>query len=85
MKNVHLKNEPPTFGNVLLSAGDFIKTKWDWWAEIKEINEIKHGQGLSVRRLNDNKVLSISTDDVIEFNHACRQPPANRVFITGRG
>jgi hypothetical protein len=72
MQNFQFTHPDPAIGNVLLSAGDFIKTKWDWWAEIKEINEIKHGQGLSVRRLNDNKVLSISTDDVIEFNHACR-------------
>lgn len=72
MKKFQFNHPDPAIGNVLLSDGDFIKTKWDWWAEIKEINEIKHGQGLLVRRLDNNKVYSISTDDVIDFNHACR-------------
>jgi len=52
-----------------LNNGDFVKTIWNWWGEIKQISEINHGQGLTVRRLNDNTIFSISNDDVIEFNH----------------
>jgi hypothetical protein len=72
MKKIEFKHPDPAVGNVLLSVGDYIKTKWEWWGEIKEIAEIKHGQGLKVRRLNDNEILSVSDDDVIDFNTCCR-------------
>ena len=70
MNTEKINKDTATDANNVLAAGDLVLTKWYWWGKIKEVKEIKHGQGVTVERINDKEVFSISTDDIINISHA---------------
>lgn len=71
MQEVQIKHQNPAIGNVLLSAGLRVRTKWGWVAKVQEVNQeqFKHGQGVMVKRGYDGKVFSILPT---EIDWACR-------------
>ena len=63
------KHPNPDIGDILLSVGDYVLTKADWWGQIQEINKVKRKQVLSVRRLADSTIHCLPIGDVIDFSH----------------
>ena len=79
MKNVDLKNETPTFGNVLLPAGfvyvvECSSGSWDsfhWWIggifnEAKDAEELKDKLNAEAKRIKDECPVKGNTDDMSE-------------------
>ena len=59
-------NESSMNDHTMLSAGQTINTCFGWSGKIESIQEwnFRHGQGVTVRRLSDNKIFSIHPNDV---------------------
>lgn len=71
MQEIQIKHQNPAIGNVLLSAGLRVRTKWGWTARVQDINEelFNYGQGVTVKRGKDGKLFSILPT---EIDWACR-------------
>jgi len=71
MPEVKIKHENPASGDVLLTAGLRVRTKWGWTAKVKEVvpEHFKYGQGVTVKRGYDGKLFSIIPS---EIDWACR-------------